>query len=129
MTDAQTGRTGRSGLGDGGKHYFLSRPRRFGKSLFLDTLKELFEGSQKLFEGLSIHRKWDWSARSPVVRLDFSQGDFTAPGYLHRNAMAQLVDRGYADKYRAPGVRVHLVGVEFSSASRNVVAFEHAPQA
>ena len=41
-------------------------------------------------------------------------------------AMAQLVDRGYADKYRSPGVRVHLVGVEFSSASRNVVAFEHA---
>ena len=41
-------------------------------------------------------------------------------------AMAQLVARRYADKYRAPGVRVHLVGVEFSSESRNVVAFEHA---
>ena len=77
-------------LVDGGKHYFLSRPRRFGKSLFLDTLKELFEGSEELFEGLAIHGRWDWSARSPVVRLDFSQGDFTAPGYLHRNAMAQL---------------------------------------
>ena len=35
-----------------GKHYFLSRPRRFGKSLFLDTLKELFEGSEALFAGL-----------------------------------------------------------------------------
>ena len=33
---------------DEGKHYFLSRPRRFGKSLFLDTLKELFEGSEEL---------------------------------------------------------------------------------
>ena len=41
-------------------------------------------------------------------------------------AMAQLRDRGYADKYRAPGVTVRLVGVEFSSAARNVVAFEHA---
>ena len=41
-------------------------------------------------------------------------------------AMAQLLERGYADKYRAPGVPVHVVGVEFSSASRNVVAFEHA---
>ena len=40
--------------------------------------------------------------------------------------MAQLVERRYADNYRAPGVRVHLVGVEFSSESRNVVAFEHA---
>ena len=38
-----------------GKHYFLSRPRRFGKSLFLDTLKELFEGSEELFAGLHIH--------------------------------------------------------------------------
>ena len=41
-------------------------------------------------------------------------------------AMAQLEDRRYADKYRSPDVGVHLVGVEFSSASRNVVAFEHA---
>ena len=74
----------------GGKHYFLSRPRRFGKSLFLDTLKELFEGSEELFTGLAIHGQWDWSMRNPVVRLDFSQGDFTVPGYLHRNVMAQL---------------------------------------
>ncbi|MCY4011654.1 MAG: PD-(D/E)XK nuclease domain-containing protein [Gammaproteobacteria bacterium] len=41
-------------------------------------------------------------------------------------AMAQLEERRYADKYRSPDVRVHLVGVEFSSASRNVVAFQHA---
>ncbi|MYE84838.1 MAG: hypothetical protein F4X31_01135, partial [Gammaproteobacteria bacterium] len=41
-------------------------------------------------------------------------------------AMAQLVERGYAEKYRSPEVRVHLVGVEFSSESRNLVAFEHA---
>jgi hypothetical protein len=34
-----------------GKHYFLSRPRRFGKSLFLDTLAELFEGNEALFRG------------------------------------------------------------------------------
>ena len=42
-------------LAEGGKHYFLSRPRRFGKSLFLDTCKELFEGNEALFEGLDIH--------------------------------------------------------------------------
>ena len=46
-----------------GTHYFLSRPRRFGKSLFLDTLKELFEGSEELFEGLHIHGGRDWSVR------------------------------------------------------------------
>ena len=43
-------------LVDGGTHYFLSRPRRFGKSLFVDTLKELFEGNEALFEGLAVHR-------------------------------------------------------------------------
>ena len=39
---------------DDGKHFFLSRPRRFGKSLFVDTLKELFEGSEALFRGLAV---------------------------------------------------------------------------
>ena len=73
-----------------GKHYFLSRPRRFGKSLFLDTLKELFEANEPLFEGLDIHDGWDWSVRRPVVRLDLGAGHFGEPGYLHTNAMTQL---------------------------------------
>ncbi len=57
-----------------GKYYFLSRPRRFGKSLFLDTLKELFEGNEPLFRGLFVHDKWDWSIKYPVIRLNFSDG-------------------------------------------------------
>ena len=77
-------------LVDGGKHYFLSRPRRFGKSLFLDTCKALFEGHEALFEGLAIHEHWDWSVRHPVVRLSFAKGNFKRPGYLHTNVMAQL---------------------------------------
>ena len=44
-----------------GSHFFLSRPRRFGKSLFLDMLGELFAGSEELFRGLAIHPRWDWS--------------------------------------------------------------------
>ena len=75
---------------DEGKHYFLSRPRRFGKSLFLDTLKELFEGNEPLFAGLHIHDQWDWSVRHPVLRLDFSSGNFAEPGYLQANLMDQL---------------------------------------
>ena len=75
---------------DEGKHYFLSRPRRFGKSLFLDTLKELFEGNEPLFEGLHIHDRWDWSVRHPVIRLSFGRGNFKEPGYLQTNLMAQL---------------------------------------
>ena len=88
---------------DEGKHYFLSRPRRFGKSLFLDTLKELFEGNEPLFAGLHIHDRWDWSVRHPVVRLDFGAGHFGEPGYVHASAMAQLAaaaeDAGVAARY------------------------------
>ena len=61
---------------DEGKHYLLSRPRRFGKSLFLDTCKELFAGSEPLFRGLAIHDRWDWSVRHPVLHLSFGSGHF-----------------------------------------------------
>ena len=75
---------------DGGTHYFLSRPRRFGKSLFLDTLKELFEGNEPLFEGLYIHDHWDWEVRHPVLRLDFSSGNYQGPDDLQKEVTAQL---------------------------------------
>ena len=75
---------------DGGTHYFLSRPRRFGKSLFLDTLKELFEGNEPLFEGLYIHGHWDWEVRHPVLRLDFSSGNYQGPDDLQKEVTAQL---------------------------------------
>jgi hypothetical protein len=48
-------------LATSGKFYFLSRPRRFGKSLTVSTLKELYSGSRELFEGLWIADKWDWT--------------------------------------------------------------------
>ena len=92
-----------------GTHYFLSRPRRFGKSLFLDTLKELFEGNEALFEGLYIHDRHDWAQRHPVVRLDFARGHFVAPGSLHANVAAQLdgieVRTGVRPRYETPAER------------------------
>ncbi len=84
----KTGYIGR--LLDEGNHYFLSRPRRFGKSLFLDTLKELFEGNEPLFKGLYIHDRWDWSIRHPVLRLSFGSGNFKEPDYLEATLMEQL---------------------------------------
>ena len=75
---------------DEGKHYFLSRPRRFGKSLFLDTCKELFEGSEALFGGLAIHEGWDWSVRHPVLRLSFGSGHFQGPGDLRTEVSDRL---------------------------------------
>ncbi len=74
-----------------GTHYFLSRPRRFGKSLFLDTLKELFEGSEELFRGLAIHGEWDWSVRYPVVRLSFGGDEYGSTGRLE-NALMELLN-------------------------------------
>ena len=59
---------------DQGSYYFLSRPRRFGKSLFLDTLKEMFEGNAKLFEGLAAESRWNWSVKYPVIWISFSDG-------------------------------------------------------
>ena len=55
-----------------GVYYFLSRPRRFGKSLLLSTIKEIFLGSQELFKGLWIEKKWDWTKKNPVIHLSFN---------------------------------------------------------
>ena len=52
--------------------YFLARPRRFGKSLFLDTLRNLFEAKHELFTGLYAEDRWDWSVQYPVIKLDLS---------------------------------------------------------
>lgn len=66
-----------------GTVYFLSRPRRFGKSLLVSTLKYYFQGRQELFRGLAMEQlEQEWQAY-PVFHLDFSRGDFTRPGYLH----------------------------------------------
>ena len=70
-----------------GKHYFLSRPRRFGKSLFLDTLKELFEGNEPLFKGLTAHDSWDWSIKHPVLRLSFGSEKF-----LDTDGLSNIID-------------------------------------
>ncbi len=72
-----------------GRHYFLSRPRRFGKSLLVDTLQELFEGNESLFRGLDIHPHWDWSVRHPVVRLSFG-GDVDTPEDVENHVLNQL---------------------------------------
>ncbi len=57
-----------------GQYYFLSRPRRFGKTLFLDTLRSIFEGKKELFKGLYIYDKWDWNKTYPVLHISFAEG-------------------------------------------------------
>ena len=66
----------------GGKIYFLSRPRRFGKSLLVSTLKCYFQGRKELFKGLAIDKlETEW-AEYPVFHIDFSQTDFLNPNLL-----------------------------------------------
>ncbi len=76
-------------LVEDGRHYFLSRPRRFGKSLLVSTLKALFEGRKDLFQGLDIDNHWDWSVTHPVVRLSFG-GMYDRPEDIERSLLVQL---------------------------------------
>ena len=148
---------------DEGKHFFLSRPRRFGKSLFLDTLKELFEGNETLFQAFFASIPYEWYTNNDIARyegyyasvfysyfaalgLDITVEDSTSRGRLDMTvrfndnvylfefkvvetasqgaAMAQLKEKGYADKYRGSGQPIHLVAVEFSKDTRNVAGFQ-----
>ncbi|MDR2437190.1 MAG: AAA family ATPase [Endomicrobium sp.] len=68
-----------------GSVYFLSRPRRFGKSLLISTFKELFKGNKKIFEGLYIYDKWDWSKTNPVIHLDFTEIGYKSSDELERS--------------------------------------------
>jgi Predicted AAA-ATPase/PD-(D/E)XK nuclease superfamily len=65
-----------------GKYYFLSRPRRFGKSLLVSTMKELYAGNKALFEGLWIESNWDWSKKNPVLHFSFDTMGYVEDGLL-----------------------------------------------
>jgi hypothetical protein len=65
-----------------GSFYFLSRPRRFGKSLLVSTMKELYAGNKALFEGLWIENNWDWSKKNPVLHFSFDTMGYVEDGLL-----------------------------------------------
>ena len=66
-------------IGTSVRYYFLSRPRRFGKSLLIDTFHCLFEGKKQLFKDLYIYEKWDFEANThPVIRMDFAGKKYQA---------------------------------------------------
>ena len=64
-------------------NFFLSRPRRFGKSLLVDTLRCYFEGRKELFEGLYIYNKEKEWRKHPVIRLDLSNGKYFEKDLIH----------------------------------------------
>ncbi|MDQ1355395.1 MAG: hypothetical protein QG657_5705 [Acidobacteriota bacterium] len=79
----------------GGRYYFLSRPRRFGKSLLISTLGEIFSGNKELFKGLWIYDKIEWT-QHPVVHLDLSKVTFNTPEMLE-NALGIRIEKIAAD--------------------------------
>ena len=64
----------------GGGYYFLSRPRRFGKSLLVSTIEELFRGQSKLFKGLWIENHWNWKKKHPIIDLHFNKASYKVAG-------------------------------------------------
>ncbi len=74
-----------------GKYFFLSRPRRFGKSLFLDTLAETFSGNKELFRGLYIYDRYDFE-KHPVIRISFGSGDYTDEAIIIKKITSILKD-------------------------------------
>ena len=90
-------------------NYFLSRPRRFGKSLLIDTMRCLFEGRKDLFKDLYIYDKWNFEENAhPVVRIDFSEGSYKTDNGLKDCLLGllsdleddhQLLDVPYPDNY------------------------------
>ena len=70
-------------LFDSGKYFFLSRPRRFGKSLFVDTLRCAFEGRRTLFKGLYLDNHWEWEDIHPVISISFGGGCFSDIQHLN----------------------------------------------
>jgi hypothetical protein len=85
---------------EGGGYYFLSRPRRFGKSLLLSTIRYLFEGHKELFKNLFIEDKWNWDEVYPVIRIDFSEAQVENQKDLQKELKAIIIETGKNYNYK-----------------------------
>lgn len=109
---------------DGVGYYFLSRPRRFGKSLLLSTLSELFSGNQALFKGLWIEDKIEWE-KYPVIHLSFANSDYKEIGLKNYllESLQQVASLYQIDlKHNSPGFALdELVKSLYQKYARSVV--------
>jgi hypothetical protein len=83
-----------------GKYYFLSRPRRFGKSLLLSTIRYLFQAKKELFKALYIYNKWNWKESYPVIRIDFSEAQVENEKDLQKELKAIIIEAGKNCNYK-----------------------------
>ena len=84
--------------GEVGFQFFIAQPRRFGKSLAVSTFESLFQGEHKLFKGLAIEQKWDWSKKWPVLHLDMGSSQTATMPELHRKWRDMLKDECVRNK-------------------------------
>jgi hypothetical protein len=112
-----------------GSYYFLSRPRRFGKSLFIDTLDCAFSGRKKLFNGLFLddpNSGWDWTRIYPVLRIDWSAFPVRTPDDLRAGIQEIIYEWGRkwgcsASEGSLSGNFSHIVRSIHESAGEKVV--------
>jgi hypothetical protein len=83
-----------------GKYFFLSRPRRFGKSVTISTLKEIYSGSKSLFKGLWIEDKWNWNKKNPILHITLTGSGFVETGL--EKALHYILDRLIRDHELPP---------------------------
>ena len=113
-------------LANSNRYYFLSRPRRFGKSLFLSTLKAYFLGKKELFKGLYIETvEKDWT-EYPVIYLDLNSGIYTTEEELYRvlNYPMQRLEQKYSIDVKEPSLSVRLKNIvltAFEQTGKQVV--------
>ena len=111
-------------IDEGAPYFFMSRPRRFGKSLFLNTLEEIFKGNKEIFKGLEIYdSEYSWEEH-PVLHFDFAQIASSAIGEFNAGLKAELERMGalYGVSVEGPSVQFQLkVLVEALSKQKRVV--------
>lgn len=76
-----------------GKYYFLSRPRRFGKSLIVDTLKQAFLGNREIFKGLYLEHHWDWGKKHPVIHISFASNQIDKDSNILKIKITSLLQQ------------------------------------
>jgi len=119
-------------LEEGAPHYFMSRPRRFGKSLFLDTLRAIFSGEKDLFKGCEIYESdYPWKEH-PVLMFDFSRIANTTPEDFKEGIQATLTKMGnmYDIKVEGPSLQFQIEALieELSKKNRVVVLVDEYDQ-
>ncbi len=86
------------------KYWFLARPRRFGKSLLIDTMRAAFAGEKELFKGLYIEKNWDWSVKYPVITVSFGSSNARSPNDLKQRIFEIIKDNAEDNKIKIDNI-------------------------